>query len=128
MQSIVKELGFDISVRIHSDACAAIGIARRRRLGKIRHLDVEDLWVQQEIRDRSVDLVKVLGAENPADILTTYVAADLLNKMLQKIGMVYMDGSAPATQELPKEQCRATRRLCNTRVCCNRKTRRLQET
>ena len=43
MQSIAKDLGFDISVRIHSDACAAIGIARRRGLGKIRHLDVEDL-------------------------------------------------------------------------------------
>ena len=40
MQSIAKDLGFYISVRIHSDACAAIGIARRRRLGKIKHLGV----------------------------------------------------------------------------------------
>ena len=71
MQSIAKYLGFDISVSIHSDACAAIGIARRRGLGQIRHLDVEDLWVQQNIRDRSVDLVKVLGTENPADTPTT---------------------------------------------------------
>ena len=68
------------------------------------HLDVEDLWLQQKIRDRSVDLVKVLGAENPADVLTKYVAADLLNKMLQKIGMVYMDGQASAAPELPKEE------------------------
>ena len=104
MQSIAKDLGFDISVRIHSDACASIGIARRRGLGKIRHLDVEDLWVQQKIRDRSVDLVQVLGTENPADILTKYVAADLLNKMLQNIGMVYLDGRAPAARKLPKEE------------------------
>ena len=103
MQSIAKYLGFDISVRIHSDACAAIGIARRRGLGNIRHLDVEDLWVQQKFRDRGVDLVKVPGIDNPADTLTTYVAADLLNKMLQKVGMVYMDGRAPAAPELPKE-------------------------
>ena len=48
MQSIAEDLGFDISVRIHSDACAAIGIARKRGLGKIRNLDVEDLWVQQK--------------------------------------------------------------------------------
>ena len=96
MQSIAKDLGFDISVRIHSDACAAIGIARRRGLGKIRHSDVEDLWVQQKISDRSVDLAKVLGAENPPDILTNDVATDLLNKMLQQIGMVYLDGRASA--------------------------------
>ena len=104
MQSIAKDLGFDISVRIHSDACAAIGIARRRGLGQIRHLDVEDLWVQQKVRDRSVDLVKVLGAENPADILTKHVAADVLNKMLQNIGMVYMDGRASAAPDIPKEE------------------------
>ena len=103
MQNIAKDLGSDISVRIHSDACAAIGIARRRGLGKIRHLDVEELWVQQTIRDRSVDLVKVLGTENSADLLTTHVAADLLNQMPQKFGMVYMDGRASAAPELPKE-------------------------
>ena len=89
MQCIAKDLGLDISVRIHSDACAAIGTARRRGLENIRHLDIEDLCVQQKIRDRSVDLVQVLGTEHPADILTKYVAADLLNKMLQHIGMVF---------------------------------------
>ena len=71
MQSIAKDLGFNISVRIHSDACAAVGIARRRGLGKTRHLDFEDLWGQQKISDRSVDLVRTLGIENPADTLTT---------------------------------------------------------
>ena len=35
MQSFAKDLGFDISVCIHSGACAAIGITRRRGLGKI---------------------------------------------------------------------------------------------
>ena len=104
MQSTAKDLGLDISVRIHTDACSAIGIARRRGLGKIRRLDVEDLWVQQKIHDRTVDLVKVLGAQKPANILTKYVAADLLNEMLQKIGMVYMDGRASAAPELPKEE------------------------
>ena len=104
MQSIAKDPGFDVSVLIHRDACAAIGITRKHGLGKLRHLDVEDLWVQQKNRDRSVDLVKVLGNENPAEILTTNVAVDLLSKMLQHIGMVDMDGRASAAPELPKEQ------------------------
>ena len=58
----------------------------------------------RKIRDRSVDLVKVPGTEHPDDILKQYVAADLLNAMLQKIGMVYMDGRASAAPKLPKEQ------------------------
>ena len=86
MQSIARDLGLDIAVRIHSDARAAIGIARRRGLGQFKHLVVGYLWVQQKIRDGSVDIVKVFGAENTADILTKYVAvaADRLNKMLSK--------------------------------------------
>ena len=104
MQSIANYLEFDISVRIHSDACAAIGIARRRGFGKIQHLDVKDPWVQQNIRDRCVDLVNIVGNENPADVLRKYVAADLLNKMREHIGMAHMDGRASAAPELPKEQ------------------------
>ena len=103
MRTIMRDLGFDAKIRIHSDACAAIGIARRRGLGRVRHLDVEDLWIQGLVRDGTIELVKVPGAENPADILTKYVAADLLNKMLGKIGMRFMEGRSAAAPELPKE-------------------------
>ena len=43
LQSICRDLGFSYKLRIHSDATAAIGIARRRGMGKIRHLDCSDL-------------------------------------------------------------------------------------
>ena len=58
MQSLILDLGFKVKVRVHSDACAAIGIARRRGLGRVRHLHVEDLWVQSKVREGHVDLVK----------------------------------------------------------------------
>ena len=43
MRTILRDLGFDSNIRIRSCACAAIGIARRRGLGRIRHLDVDDI-------------------------------------------------------------------------------------
>ena len=104
LKSLAKDLGFNITLRIHSDACAAIGIARRRGLGKVRHLDVEDLWVQQKVRDGTVQLLKVAGVDNPADIFTKYVAADLLNKMLGKLNLIFMDGRPEAAPELPPER------------------------
>ena len=70
MKSLIQDLGFKVRVRVHSDACAAIGMARRRGLGRVRHLDVEDLWVQAKVREKKVDLVNVKGSDNPADILT----------------------------------------------------------
>ena len=92
LQSICKDLGFSYKLRIHSDATAAIGIARRRGMGKIRHLDCSDLWVQEKIRSQKIELVKVPGSENPADAFTKYVPRDILEKSLKKIGMVLLTG------------------------------------
>ena len=94
MQSIAKDLGFTIGVRIHSDATAALGICRRRGLGKIRHLDVTDLWCQEKVRAGAVSLHKVLGAENPADIMTKYTDRAILEKMLGLVNMKAMSGRA----------------------------------
>ena len=103
MQSLCKDLGWNYKLRVHSDASAAIGIARRRGLGKIRHLDVEDLWVQSKVRDKVVDLVKVAGVDNPADILTKYVDRSILEKMLQKLGMKRLEGRSAAAPMLPPD-------------------------
>ena len=98
-QSIAADLGIKRQLRIHSDATAAIGIARRRGLGKLRHLDVEDLWVQHQVRSKKVDLVKVDGKVNPADIFTKYVEAPILEKALVLMNLHSEGGraqSAPA--------------------------------
>ena len=60
----------DLGLCIKSDATAAIGISRRRGLGKVRHLATADLWVQDRVRKNDFRLEKILGAENPADMLT----------------------------------------------------------
>ena len=94
IQSICRDLGYDYRLRVHSDATAAIGIARRRGMGKIRHLDTTDLWVQEVIRSGRVELVKVPGVDNPADVLTKYVDKSLMTKMLDNMGMSKLDGRA----------------------------------
>ena len=94
IQSIARDLGLDLKIKVHTDATAAIGIARRRGLGKIRHLDTTDLWVQGKCRSGQVELVKVLGSENPADMMTKYLDRPLLAKMISKSNMVQLEGRA----------------------------------
>ena len=65
LQTLCRDLGVHMQLRVHSDATAAIGIARRRGLGKLRHLHCEDLWIQQQIRSTKVQLLKVLGLKIP---------------------------------------------------------------
>ena len=120
VRSICNDLGYNYSLRIHSDATAAIGIARRRGMGKIRHLDTTDLWVQEVVRSGRVELMKVLGTENPADVLTKYVEKPLLVKMLAKMGMMQMEGRAACAPSIAKSVSSPDHQLTSSEVLAGR--------
>ena len=92
VQTIAKDLVFKLPIKMFSDATAAIGIARRRGMGHIRHLDVCDLWVQEKSTSGAASIDKVLGADNPADILTKHVDRQTLNKHVAVMGMQAVEG------------------------------------
>ena len=52
LQTVRKELGWHYQIQIQVDANATIGTLHRRGLGKLRHVEVEELWLQQEISKR----------------------------------------------------------------------------
>ena len=101
LQSIAKDLGIHLPLRIMSDATAAIGISRRRGLGKVRHLATADLWMQDRIRKGDFALDKMLGADNPSDMLTKHVTKDLISKHMVTLGLSYEDGRAESAPAIP---------------------------
>ena len=70
---VYMDAGWNRDVHLHSDATAAIGVARKKGLGKIRRLDSTDLWFQNKIRSNEMKLSKVLGVEDMADVSTESV-------------------------------------------------------
>ena len=92
MRSLMKDLGWQVGIKLHSDATAAIGIARRNGLGQKRHLDTTDLWIQDQVRSRNILLEKVLGLDNIADVLTTYVDKTSLDRALPRMRLKKMSG------------------------------------
>ena len=99
LQSLLVDLGWNLPLRVFSNATAAIGIARRKGIGRIRHLDTTDLWIQDAIRSGRISLDKVPGTLNPADILTKYVDKRALDMALPKMNLWPTAGrpaSAPA--------------------------------
>jgi histone deacetylase 1/2 len=81
-QSLMRDLGQDAPVRVWTDSEAAIGISSRQGLGKLRHLDTHTLWIQHAVRSGRIDLRKVLGEANPADIFTKHSLSRERLKML----------------------------------------------
>ena len=92
--TVARDLGLAWDLHLQTDATAAIGICRRRGLGKIRHLATADLWVQVKLRAGEFTLSKLPGADNPSDILTKYVERPLLMKHLAALGLIFEEGRA----------------------------------
>ena len=99
VQALAADMGWDLQPRVFSDATAAIGISKRRGLGKIRHPHTCDLWVQEQTRTGRVLLEKVLGTENPADIFTKYVDHVIMSKALKTMNCEYKEGRAKAAPD-----------------------------
>ena len=68
--SLLKDFDLHANLGLKSDASAAVGITQRVGLGRVRHLAVADLWVQQRVQRGEVSICKVPGKENPADLMT----------------------------------------------------------
>ena len=82
-RSVLKDLGSTVRICVMTDSSAAKGMTSRRGLGKVRHVEVSQLWVQQKVGSGEIELKKVEGANNLADALTKYVEQDGIRKHLE---------------------------------------------
>ena len=69
-------------LRVHLDSSAALGIVKRRGVGKIRHLDTRLLLIQERIHAGDLQVAKVAGTENPADLMTKHLGEEALASCL----------------------------------------------
>ena len=74
-----------------SDASAALGIIKRQGLGRTRHIHTSYLWVQQ-VNDQGINLSKVPGSENCADMFTKLVTRESEKHLSKLIGMEFLEG------------------------------------
>ena len=86
LQTVMKELGWHYELRIQVDANATIGTLHRRGLGKLRHVEVEELWLQQEFSKKKISVSKIKGTDNTADIGTKAVKREVAENLMNKMG------------------------------------------
>ena len=102
-QALLEDLGIKAPLRVWTDSSAAIGICSRQGLGKMRHLDTHTLWIQQAVRSRRIDLRKVKGEENPADLLTKHsLTKAKLEYLVTFFGCGYCEGRPLSAPQLKR--------------------------
>ena len=70
IKAIMDDMGYEATVRVWVDSSCAKSIASRVGLGKIRHMEVKFLWIQDAVKDKKIQVRKIRGDGNPADNLT----------------------------------------------------------
>ena len=65
IQAWGRDLGLEMTVRMHADSAAAIVICRRSGIGRVRHFAVGQLWVQEGLRRGGFELYKVSAPITP---------------------------------------------------------------
>jgi hypothetical protein len=92
IRSMLAELGIGIQgpIQLHSDSSAARSFASRRGVGKMRHLETRYLWLQAEVAGQRVQLRRVAGEANPADLLTKYLSTRDVFRHLREMSVVWI--------------------------------------
>ena len=99
-QSMLKDLGMYGSITLFTDSSAARGIIHRAGLGKLRHLETGYEWLQSAVKAKKLQVRKVLGTENPADLLTKHLASADMWKHLEKLQMMPEGGRTGAVPHI----------------------------
>ena len=59
------------------------------------------MWVQQRVRDKTFELYKVRGEDNPADLFTKHLASrERIHDLLELLGCVYRNGRASKAPQM----------------------------
>ena len=75
--------------KLYTDASAALSIAKREGAGKMRHINLRSLWLQQQAVKKQLEYGKIAGSLNPADGLTKSVKGELVSQYAKSTGLVF---------------------------------------
>ena len=74
-------------IQLFTDSSAARTFVSRTGLGRMKHLEIRDLWLQREVGLGKVLVNKVEGPRNPADLLTKYLKRWEIELRLKLMGL-----------------------------------------
>ena len=87
LKSMLGDFGVSVTVRVHTDASAARGIAVRKGLGKVRQIEVSQLWIQDAVARGEISINKVRTDENLAYLFTKHVDRKILDRHSWNLGL-----------------------------------------
>ena len=75
-RTLLHELGVEAQLEILGDSTACHGTLHREGTGRIKHLELKQLWLQAHVKSGSIKYTKIDRSRNPADSLAKHWSTD----------------------------------------------------
>ncbi len=88
VRTLLAECGInDAKIEVLTDSTSAQQLCARTGLGRIKHLNIRLLWIQDKIKSGEISIGRVPTQDNLADILTKYLGVRQFKAMTQNLGI-----------------------------------------
>ena len=100
LKSLLEDLGVNLEIKVFTDATTGKAMAVRRGLGKVRHIAVNELWIQERVYLGDLKIVKIKNKFNPADLMTKHLSHGEIVNILEQLNHVHAEGRSEEAPEL----------------------------
>ena len=83
--SMLRDMNMSMTRELQMDSIATQGISNRRGIGKIRHLHIPLLWIQEKVSPKGITTKEIDGTTNTADIGTKVLSEMEYDKFLEEL-------------------------------------------
>lgn len=100
MCQLAATWGLSFRAAVFTDSSAALAISQRQGCGKLRHVRIGHLWIQEAQSAGSIACHKVSGTDNPADLMTKHLPAPKMRPLVSRLRQYVISGSAEKRLQL----------------------------
>ena len=104
MIQLAADWGLQIGGEILADSAAALGVVKRKGCGKLRHVKVGQLWIQEKESTGELGYKKVKGDLNPADAGTKYLSESKMGHFMETVLQEPVGGRAETSLRVAGEE------------------------
>ncbi len=105
MKGLMEDLGVGVKVQVNTDSSAAKSITARRSAGRIRRIEVRELWVQDRVATGELKILNAKGEENVPDGLTKRVGRQKMEQYVVACGILRRSGRRELSPQLGGSVC-----------------------
>ena len=87
VQNLLRECHIEMGITCKCDSSAARAIASRVGVGRLKHLELKHLWIQDHVQSGRIEVIWIPRAVNPSDGLT-HVSSEF-SKHMSNLGLKF---------------------------------------